>query len=520
MFQVINHRVHVVTRCLSRIQTITAKNGVLSEMTSSLQRQPCRGKVITVENMNPHVKAMEYAVRGPIVVRAGEIEKELKSGVKKPFEQVIRANIGDAHATGQKPITFIRQVVALCTYPELLDSDKFPEDAKVRARRILGGCGGASIGAYSDSVGVEVIREDIAAYISERDGIPCDPNNIFLSTGASDGIKSVLKMMMTGQSGKDRAGVMIPIPQYPLYSATNSEYNAHPIQYFLDEDNGWALDVNDLQRAIDENRSLCHPRAIVVINPGNPTGQVLSRKNIEDIIKFAHKENLFIMADEVYQHNIYAKGAKFHSFKKVLMELGKPYSEMEMASFMSTSKGYMGECGYRGGYCEAINLSPDVKVMLVKSVSAKLCPTVSGQAAMDVVVNPPKPGEESYDQFIAEKNAVLEQLKEKGRLVTDLFNSIPGITCNPVMGSMYAFPRLHLPEKAIKEAEAKGMKPDAFYCFNLLEETGICVVPGSGFGQKPGTWHFRTTILPSLEQIRVMLEHFKKFHIGFMEKYQ
>jgi alanine transaminase len=452
------------------------------------------GKILTMETLNPHVKEMEYAVRGPIVARAGEIEKELQQGVKKPFNQVIRANIGDCHACGQQPITFLRQVVALCTYPKLLDSPDFPEDTKQRARRLLDGARGHSIGAYSDSVGIEVIRRDIANYITKRDGIECDYNDVFVSTGASDGIKSILKLLMTGKD-HPQAGVMIPIPQYPLYTATIAEYNAYPIKYYLDESNKWALDVKELQRALDESRQHCIPRAIVVINPGNPTGQVLSRQNIEDVIKFAKKERLFLLADEVYQHNIYAEGYQFHSFRKVMKEMGGEYANMELASFMSTSKGYMGECGYRGGYCEAINLDPDVKLQLVKSISAKLCPTVSGQCAMDTVVNPPVEGEPSYELYIKEKNHVLGELALKARMVTETLNKIEGVKCNEVMGAMYAFPQIFLPEKAIVEAEKQGRPADAMYCYQLLEETGICVVPGSGFGQKPGTLHFRSVCL-------------------------
>jgi len=90
--------------------------------------------------MNPCVKKMEYAVRGPLVIRANEIEKEIQNGVKKPFEDVIKANIGDAHAMGQQPITFLRQVLSIVSYPPLLDSPDFPEDAKARARDILSGC--------------------------------------------------------------------------------------------------------------------------------------------------------------------------------------------------------------------------------------------------------------------------------------------------------------------------------------------------------------------------------------------
>lgn len=483
--------------------------------------QSKRSKVITVENMNPHVKKMEYAVRGPIVLRAGEIEKDLREGKPYPFKEVVKANIGDCHAMGQKPLTFLRQVTALCTYPDvLLKSPDFPEDAKNRARRILADCGGGSIGSYSNSAGVEVIRKDIAEYISKRDGgTPSDYNNVFLSTGASDGIKTILKLMMTGAGGDQRGGVMIPIPQYPLYSATTAEYNAYQINYYLDEDNGWALDIDELRRALNEARPHCQPKAIVVINPGNPTGQVLTRKNIEDIIKFAHEENLFILADEVYQDNIYAPESEFHSFKKVLMSLPENYHDQELASFMSTSKGYMGECGYRGGYFEVLNLDPDVKYQLIKSISAKLCPTVSGQAAMDVVVNPPQPGEPSYDLFMKEKTEVLRLLKKKAELVTKIFNSVDGVQCNVVQGAMYSFPRITIPPKAVEAAKAAGQAPDAFYCFRLLEEKGLCVVPGSGFGQREGTHHFRMTILPPLEKVEAVLGEFKDFHDKFTAKY-
>lgn len=88
---------------------------------------------------------------------------------------------------------------------------------------------------------------------------------------------------------------------------------------------------------------------------------MLTRENIVEIIKFAHKNNLFLLADEVYQDNVYASGSKFHSFKKVMMEMGAPYSSMELASYFSTSKGYMGECGLRGGYSEVVNMDPTVR---------------------------------------------------------------------------------------------------------------------------------------------------------------
>lgn len=462
---------------------------------------------------------MEYAVRGPLVIRAAAIEKELEQGVKKPFNEVIRANIGDCHAMGQVPITFIRQVLGLTVYEKLFDDPSIPSDAKERARDILNGCKGSSMGSYSDSAGIEVIRQHCAEYIQRRDGIPSDWQNIILSAGASGSIKAILALLRCPVDGK-RPGVMVPIPQYPLYSATIAEFDMAQIGYYLDESNKWGLDIKELQRSIDEAKKTSAVRAIVIINPGNPTGQVLSRDNIEEIIKFAHKENLFIFADEVYQDNIYAQGSKFYSFKKVLTEMGEPYSKMDMASFMSCSKGYMGECGIRGGYAEVINMCSEVKAALLKSISAQLCPTTVGQACIDCVVNPPKQGEPSYELFMKEKNGVLQSLKERAEMVANTFNSIEGFSCNPVQGAMYAFPQIKLPQKAIDAAKKAGQTPDSFYAFQLLESTGICIVPGAGFGQRPGTFHFRTTILPQPEKLREMLELFRDFHVKFLAEYK
>merc|ERR1712012_1396323 len=239
-------------------------------------------------------------------------------------------------------------------------------------------------------------------------------------------------------------------------------YNMEQVGYYLVEERGWALDLAELERSYQAAKDKCDVKAIVVINPGNPTGQVLSRANIEMVLKFALEKKLFIFADEVYQHNVYAEGSQFHSFKKVMTEMGSPYSSMEVASFMTCSKGYMGECGIRGGYAEVLNMDPDVMAMLQKSISAKLCPTVIGQACMDVVVNPPVDGEPSFGSFDAEVKATLASYAERAQLIADTFNSMDGFTCNVVQGAMYAFPKLHLPQKAIEKAKEQGQSPDVF----------------------------------------------------------
>ncbi|PKU27418.1 alanine aminotransferase 2-like [Limosa lapponica baueri] len=151
------------------------------------------------------------------------------------------------------------------------------------------------------------------------------------------------------------------------------------------------------------------------------------------------------MADEVYQDNVYAEGSSFHSFKKVLFEMGPPYSEVV--------KGFMGECGFRGGYVEVVNMDPEVKQQLSKLVSVRLCPPVTGQILLDAVVDPPQPGDPSYDLFMKEKKAVLSALAQKARLTQEIFNKSPGIHCNPVQGAMYSFPRIELPPRALAAAK-------------------------------------------------------------------
>lgn len=219
---------------------------------------------------------------------------------------------------------------------QYLSNPEIPDDVKERISLLLNSLGGKSVGAYSDASGVEIIRRHVAEYIEERDGIASDWQNILLTTGASEGAKAMLSFINSGSSDGIPTGVMVPIPQYPLYSATICELGMHLISYYLDEQNEWALDINELNRSLNDSKNYCKPKAIVVINPGNPTGSVLSRHNIEDIICFAKQNNLIIIADEVYQHNVWKSGAQFHSFKKIMTELGL---KLELVSMMSASKG-------------------------------------------------------------------------------------------------------------------------------------------------------------------------------------
>jgi len=468
------------------------------------------------KHLNENLLRAEYAVRGPIVLRAQELERQ---GMK-----IIYCNIGNPQALAQKPLTYLRQILSLIEYPELLQhqgtSSLFPKDVLEKANSILQRHPHGS-GAYTQSTGIPFIREAVAQFIRNRDGIPSDSDRIILTDGASKGVQAVLLALLREQ----RDGFMIPIPQYPLYSASIAMYNGKQIGYYLDEANHWQLNETALSESLDEAKvGGIHPVGIVVINPGNPTGAVLSYDNIKMVIQFALRHDLCIIADEVYQENVYDTYSQFYSFAKVMHDLN--ITDVPLFSLHSASKGFLGECGHRGGYMEMRNISPEVSAEFVKLQSISLCSNVAGQLTTYLMVSPPRQGEQSYPLYAREKNEILSGLKAKAEILEKGINKIEGLSLDLPQGAMYAFVKVELPaEKGVnieKMTEAERREHDAQrdsdYCMSLLEETGICVVPGSGFGQLPGTFHFRTTFLPPQNVIEELVLKLRTFHESYVKK--
>ncbi|KAL5877613.1 alanine transaminase [Pyricularia oryzae] len=475
------------------------------------------------DNINPHVKAAKYAVRGELAVKSEEFRAKLTNGDSDlPFKEVISANIGNPQQLDQKPITFFRQVLSILENPLLLDHEDvllnhlgYKSDVVARAKWLLSKVG--SVGAYSASNGAPAIRQSIADFLERRDGFPAKESDIYLSAGASSGVNTLLHVICSDKN----SGVLVPIPQYPLYTASLSLLDAQCVPYYLDESKNWGTSMETIRAAHDEAKAKgTDVRAIVVINPGNPTGASLSEEDIRGIIELARAERLVVMADEVYQTNVFV--GKFHSFKRVLRQLQKEnpdgkYDEVELASLHSVSKGMVGECGHRGGYFELVNFDEKVQAEIYKFVSIMLCAPVIGQCLVELMVNPPKEGEPSYELYKKEYDGIFEGLKARATALHKAFAEMEGVECDTPQGSMYLFPTINVPQKAAAEAEKEGRTPDEFYCMRLLEATGVCVVPGSGFGQKPGTLHLRTTFLaPGTEWVGSIV----KFHKEFMDKYR
>ncbi|KAI0038623.1 transaminase [Auriscalpium vulgare] len=468
-----------------------------------------------LDSLNPALLNVQYAVRGELAIKAESYRENLKSDDHGlPFNQVISSNIGNPQQKGldQPPITFNRQIAALLEWPALaeLAKDAFPKDVLARAKQLKEEIG--SIGAYSHSQGVPMIRKHVADFIAERDGYPADPNHIFLTGGASAGVSLLISMLIS--SPKD--GILIPIPQYPLYTATLAAYSGVPLPYHLDEESEWATSPRDIEESIKKAQADgINVKALVIINPGNPTGALLDEPVMESVVRMCEQHNLVLLADEVYQSNLHSRDTHpFISFKQVVCAMGSP---VPLVSFHSISKGVTGECGRRGGYFEATNIGDDVVALMYKMVSVGLCPPLAGQIGVDCMVRPPKPGDESYPLYQKETDLTHQVLAERTKLMAQRLNKLPGARCVNSPGALYLYPRIELPDKAVEAARQAGKEPDAFYALQLLDETGICVVPGSGFGQKEGEHHYRLTCLcPGVEEYVTALE---RFHLGFMERY-
>eukprot|EP00434_Breviolum_minutum_P016737 symbB.v1.2.014760.t1/scaffold1081.1/size139474/17 len=475
-------------------------------------------KSLTLNNINKQVLEAEYAVRGRLPTRAAAIQQELGKGESKyPFNELVYCNIGNPQQVGQVPLSFNREVLALLTAPNLLSrSDELIKqgfmsaEAVERAKEYVELS--AKIGAYTDSVGFPFIREEVCDFIQKRDGNRPDPKNVFLTNGASEGARLVMSALAAKHLGT--VGFMAPIPQYPLYSALSTLLDSELVGYYLDEEQSWAVSLAALTAAYEDAvKKGIVVRALVVINPGNPSGNNLSADTLRDVVQFAHDKNLVLIADEVYQENILTK----HPFKSMSSIMHELNLDLEMVSLHSLSKGFLGECGVRGGYCIFENFDPEIMQQFVKLKSIELCSNTVGQLSVGLMVRPPVA--DAAALYEEEKTKVLDSLRQKAQILRETLSSLEGISLPEIGGAMYAFPQIKLPSAAIKEAEAQGVAPDEYYCMQVLLNTGLVVVPGSSFKQVEGTFHFRTTFLPTLDKMQRAMTSFAAFHKDFMKTY-
>ncbi len=314
---------------------------------------------------------------------------------------------------------------------------------------------------------------------AERKGIK-DIQDIFVTSGVSECVDICLAALLN-----EGETILTPSPEYPLYSAVLSKLEAPLCPYDLDESNGWAPNIAEIEAKITPKI-----RGIVVINPNNPTGALYTRETLEQIIDLARRHNLVIFADEIYDKLLL--DAKPH------IPLASLANDVTIVTFGGLSKSYLAP-GWRIGwgivsgdtacskpYVEAIN----------KLLRSRLCASQPMQWAI-------KPALEGPQDHLKDVNA---KLRTRRDITMDWVNSDPRVTCVKPEGAFYAFPKIDIPED------------DLSFVTKLLREKHVLVVHGSGFGQKPGTKHFRAVFLPQDDVLKkayasisdFMNEHYSK----------
>lgn len=310
---------------------------------------------------------------------------------------------------------------------------------------------------YSPSSG---IKEAVDAIEKEanRKGID-NVLDIFVTTGASEAIDICLTALVN--QGEN---VLTPTPGYPLYTAIQSKLMTMENPYYLDESNNWQPDINDIKSKINDKT-----RAIVLINPNNPTGSLYSLPILQQIIDLALEHNLVVFADEIYDKLLF-DGKKHIS----IASLNK---DVSVITFGGLSKNYFVP-GFRIGWGIISGRQQNLS-KYIEAINKILRARLSANHPEQYSIKPALEGDQSH------LKEAMAKLTVRRDITVTMLNAILGISCVKPEGAFYAFPQLHMDQ------------PDNQFVTGLIRETGVVVVPGSGFGQLPGTQHFRVVFLPN-----------------------
>ncbi len=311
--------------------------------------------------------------------------------------------------------------------------------------------------SYGESLGIKP-AVDAIRHEAEANGFK-DIQSIFVGYGSGEVIDSCLTALVNAGDN-----VLTPSPEYPLYGAVLAKLGAAPNAYDLDEANGWEPDIADMERKINPQT-----RAILLINPSNPTGAVMSRQTLEKVLELAREHNLLILADEIYDKLIYEPGAKHISIATLAQDV-------PIITFNGLSKAYLVP-GWRIGW--AIATGPrEALHHYLESVHRLLRARLSAPHPFQHAIKPALEGPQDHIPVM------LEKLRRRAHITEEWAKRTPRVSLVKPKGAFYAHPSLDIPED------------DLTFVTDLLKQKHVLVVHGSGFGQKPGTRHMRIVFLP------------------------
>lgn len=328
---------------------------------------------------------------------------------------------------------------------------------------------------YAPSSGIKDAVEAIRGE-GERKGIK-NIRDVFVTHGASEAIDICLTALVN-----DGENVLTPTPGYPLYTAISAKLSAYENPYYLDEENGWQPDIDDIKKKINSKT-----KAIVLINPNNPTGSLYTKEVLLEIIELAEKHNLVIFADEIYDKLLFDQ--------KKHISIASLNSEVPCITFGGLSKNYMVP-GFRIGWGIVSGNEEKLKDYL-NALNRILRSRLSANHPEQYGIRMALEGDQSH---LVE---AMKKLQVRRDITFEMLNAIPGISCVKPEGAFYAFPRLHTD------------KSDFDFVSGLIRETGVVVVHGSGFGQVPGTHHFRAVFLPQEDVLRRSYEKIGQYFAKF-----
>jgi len=441
-----------------------------------------------LSNLSQKVIDTEYAHRAATILQAQEAVAQ--------------------HPTGQRVDRFDEQVLSCLFEPTLLagGTSAFSETVCDRAQRYLEAMSAADYSA----LGASMFRQAFAQFLTDRDaGLPADPDDVLLfDGGASAALESLLRTVLASEND----AVLLPLPQYPLWSSTSRKLGKLSAGYYLDEENSWGTNMSEISKSVQQlHDSQGRAGALVVINPGNPAGQILSRSEMEAILAFAEQEKLVVLADEAQQGCLHLDNSQWLSFRQVASE---QHSGAEVVSIHVAGPGAWGVEG-AAVHCHNVSESTVKKLKedaLGSEQSQGRAKLGLGHALMATVVTPPPGDSMAAGQRIAERQRLASGFHRKAKTAQERFAAVDGCTCVVPQAGPFIFPRVIVKGYVMKKAISYATPADQIYCMELAEREGVAVMPGCGLGQRPGHFHFRFSLNQSEAAMMATLSTFERFH--------
>jgi tyrosine/nicotianamine family aminotransferase len=330
--------------------------------------------------------------------------------------------------------------------------------------------------AYSPSEGLPELREAISNKERRVNGVDVSAEDIIVTSGISEGIQMIMAALI--DAGDE---VLLPGPTYPPYISYAKFFGGKPVTYETEEEEGWQPNINDLRKKISRKT-----RGIVIVNPNNPTGALYEKKVVKEILNLAGENEIPVLSDEIYDQIVYER--KFVS----TAHLAK---DVPVIGFNGFSKAYL-MTGWRLGYVyfhDPKGELQELRQCVEKEARIRLCANTPVQKAGVTALNGPQ------DHI---KNMV-EKLKERRDYSLKRLNEIEGISCVKPEGAFYVFPKIH--------GVGQKWKTDLEFVLELLKETGVLLVHGSGFDQNYGAGHARGVFLPPIETLEEAFNKIEEF---------